>query len=82
MLVKKMLPDAIPWMDVRDANEITQVAAGFFDSIEHDLKTKGGALQPFAEGDVSSIKFLNNACAGLKVPEQAGAMQPGALTTA
>jgi hypothetical protein len=58
-----------------------QAASGFFDSIKNDLKTKE-TLKPFAQDEVSSVKFLNNALRRAECPEQAGAMQPGAQTTA
>jgi hypothetical protein len=40
------------------------------------------ALKPLAKDEVSSVKFLKNACAVLNAPEQAGAMQPDNQTTA
>jgi hypothetical protein len=65
-----MLPDAIPWIDVRKRNETLKPLRAFFDSIKNDLKTKE-ALKLFAENEVSSVKFLENPCAVLSAPEQA-----------
>jgi len=53
----------------------------FVDSIKDDLQTKE-ALKLFVEDEVSTVKFLKNACAMLNAPAQVGAIQPGARLSA
>ena len=69
-----MLPNAVPWTDVRERNETHKLLRALLDSTKNDRKTKE-ALKLFVKDEVSSIEFLKNACAELNAPAQAGTMQ-------
>ena len=69
--------------DARIANveETFRPLQAFADSIMDDLETKE-AVKLFVEDEISSVKFLKNACVVLNSPAQAGTRKPGARISA
>jgi len=69
--------------DSRIANveETFKPLRAFADSIKDDLETKE-ALNLFVEDEISTVKFLKNACAVLNAPARAETRPPGARMSA